>query len=230
MNEVEVQDSVAGYYVNKRYRGVGLRYHTAIIREMMEGINGKILDVGCGTGLLHDLYPRASIIGIDVSKGMLSHHKGERYLASADSIPFPDGFFDSVVCRSVLHHLPNPKRALEEIVRVLKPGGRFVCWETNKSWLATIVRRLTQHGDHFSSYHTAFDSLHKLIGQYFRSDSVQVRYQGFLAYPLCGFPDILDFGVLARPTFDFLMAVDNALSRVPVLRRLGFAVLIKARK
>lgn len=230
MNEIEVQNHVADYYVNKRYKGLGLKYHFKVITEMMEGIYGKILDVGCGTGIIHDLYPEYDITGIDISEGMLRHHQGEHYLASADNIPFPDRFFDCVVCRSVLHHLPDPKKALSEMVRVLKPGGRFVCWETNKSWLATFIRRMTQHGDHFSSYHCAFSDLGSLIREYFGSDSVQVKHQGFLAYPLLGFPDIIDFSFLVRPASDILLSMDHFLSDVPLIKKLSFAVMIKARK
>jgi 2-polyprenyl-3-methyl-5-hydroxy-6-metoxy-1,4-benzoquinol methylase len=65
LNEVEVQDHVADYYVEKRYKGLGLKYHFKVINEMMEGIDGKILDMGCGTGIISDLYPERDILGID---------------------------------------------------------------------------------------------------------------------------------------------------------------------
>ena len=230
MNEIEVQDNVAGYYVEKRYKGVGLKYHSHIIKEMMYGLSGEILDVGCGTGIISDLYPHLNISGIDVSKGMLSHHRGKHWLASATDIPFDDGLFDCVVCRSVLHHIPETKKALSEIKRVLKPGGKFVCWETNKSWLATLIRRRTQHGDHFSEYHFSFDNLPDIIRETFRAESVRVKFQGFLAYPLCGFPDIIDFSRWMGPLCDGLIACDEVLSSVPLLNKLAFAVMVKATK
>lgn len=228
MNEVEVQDNVAGYYVDKRYKGLGLKYHSRIIKEMMEGVHGKILDVGCGTGIIHDLYPHRDIVGIDVSKGMLSHHKGKHLLASADDIPFPNDTFDSVVCRSVLHHLPRAWKGLNEIWRVLRPGGTFVCWETNKSWLAELIRRRTQHGDHFSEYHHSFSNLPELINLYFRNKVV--KYQGFVGYPIFGFPDIYDFSRFFHLFFEPIMFLDEMCSRIPILNRMGFAVMIKAKK
>jgi ubiquinone/menaquinone biosynthesis C-methylase UbiE len=227
-SEVEVQDHVADHYVEKRYKGLGLKYHTRVISEMMEGIHGKILDVGCGVGIISDLYPDHDIHGIDISRGMLRHHKGKCQFASATDIPFDDGAFDSVVCRSVLHHLHEPKKALEEISRVLKPGGRFVCWETNKSWIASIVRSLTQHGDNFSNAHTSFDNLPKLVGEHFHD--LVVKYQGFVGYPLYGFPDILDFSAHIPSLFRPCMFLDECLSSVPVIHKLGFAVMIKGRK
>lgn len=229
MSEIDVQNHVADYYVEKRYKGIGLKYHSEIIKEMMGGINGRILDVGCGMGIIHDLFPGHDITGIDCSPGMLRHHKGKYLLASATKIPFPDGAMDSVVCRSVLHHLENPSMALKEIVRVLKPGGKFVCWETNKSWLATLVRRFTQHGDRFSEYHTAFDNLPELIGSYFGKENIRVKYQGFMAYPAFGFPDIVDCGRFLRFAWNPLMWFDEMLSYSP-LKKLGFAVMIKGTK
>jgi ubiquinone/menaquinone biosynthesis C-methylase UbiE len=229
LNEIEVQDHVAGYYVDKRYKGIGLKYHSSIIKEMMYGIKGRILDVGCGTGIIHDLYPKLNIYGIDVSSGMLAHYKGKCWMASATDIPFDDNFFDSVVCRSVLHHIPETEKALKEITRVLKPGGKFVCWETNKSWLATLIRRRTQHGDHFSEYHTSFHNLGDLIKSHFREESVRIKYQGFVAYPLLGFPDIIDFSKWSCYLYAPLMRLDEILSNSP-LKKLGFAVMIKAVK
>lgn len=228
MNEIEVQDHVADYYVEKRYKGLGLKYHSLIIKEMMDGIHGRILDVGCGTGIIHDLYPNLNIIGIDISKGMLKHHKGNCVWGSAESLPFPDECFDSVVCRSVLHHIPDCSKALREIKRVLKPGGKFVCWETNKSWLATLVRKFTQHGDHFSEYHTSFNNLPELISNFFTVE--MVKYQGYVAYPLYGFPDIIRIGDFLPSIFSCCMEIDKILSHIPIINRLGFAVMIKATK
>ena len=228
MSELEVQDHVADYYVEKRYKGYGFKYHSKVISELMEGVHGKILDCGCGCGFVSDLYPELDIVGIDISPGMLKHHKGKHLLASADNIPFGDNHFDSVVCRSVLHHLPETEKALREIKRVLKPGGTLVCWETNKSWLAELVRRRTQHGDHFSEYHHSFDNLPELISHHFRD--MVVKYQGFIAYPLYGFPDILPLYRYTWFLFRPLMVLDSLLSRIPFIRRLGFAVMIRCMK
>ena len=228
MNEIEVQDNSASHYVQKRYQGLGLKYHSRIINEMMRGIHGKILDVGCGCGVLHDLFPNLDIYGIDVSSGMLKHHQGRCRLASATDIPYPDNFFDSVVCRSVLHHIPETERALQEIRRVLKRGGKFVCWETNKSWLAELVRRRTQHGDRFSEYHHSFSNLPKFVDVYFRN--MVVTYQGYVGYPLYGFPDILDFSRFIPFLFKPAMVLDSFLSKIPLINRMGFAVMCRGWK
>lgn len=227
-NELNVQNNVASEYAFKRYQGIGLKYHSKIIEEMMDGIEGKILDLGCGIGLVSEIYPKLDILGIDISPGMLAHHKGKHKLASACDIPFPNNHFDSVICRSVLHHIPNCEKALSEINRVLKPGGRFVCWETNKSWLATIIRKFTQHGDHFSEYHTSFDNLPELIGKFFNIK--MVKYQGFLGYAFYGFPDILSLHYVFGCIYGLVMACDEILSRIPLVNRMSFAIMIKGTK
>ena len=229
-NELKVQDAVADYYVEKRYQGLGLEYHKSVIKEMMRDAYGKILDVGCGVGILHELYPNLDIVGIDISSGMLRHHKGPHVQGSADNMPFKDNYFDTVVCRSVLHHLPDARAGLEEIRRVLKPGGHFVCWETNKSWLAEAVRRKTQHGDHFSDYHTSFSNLGSLVGDVLGHNGLNTSYGGYLAYPLLGFPDILDFSRWAGVFSGMLIRLDSMLSKVPLINRLGFFVTVRARK
>lgn len=230
--EIQVQDHSAEFYEGSRYRGYGLRYHSAIIRGMVgDELDGKILDVGCGTGIISRLYPDKDITGVDISEGMLRYHPGKCLLGSADDIPFEDASFDAVIGRSILHHLGDPEKAVREILRVLRPGGKLVLWETNKSRPADLVRRKAQPHDRFSETHGSFSDLPGLIRRYFTLR--QVRYQGYVAYPLFGFPDIINFErrlPLKPLIFPMCWGVDEVLSRVPLIRKLGFAVRIKAEK
>lgn len=99
----------------------------------------RVLDVGCGTGIfaahLRAAFPKASIWGIDLVAGMLS--KGAaRWRAHADRVlpvqadserlPFGDGAFDVVTCANSFHHYPDQQRAVCEMRRVLRPGGRLI--------------------------------------------------------------------------------------------------------
>ena len=98
----------------------------------------KILDVGCGTGEVapHLLrkFPGASYLGVDVEEAHLARARarcapfGERAqfkLDDAMALSFPDAQFDLCVSRHVLQALPDAGKALSELVRVLKPGGRL---------------------------------------------------------------------------------------------------------
>lgn len=102
--------------------------------------SARILELGAGTGALWlanaDRIPTGWDLTLtDVSPGMLAD--AERNLASIErpftftvvdilDIPFPDNSFDAVFANNMLYHVPNLERALSEIRRVLKPGGRFV--------------------------------------------------------------------------------------------------------
>lgn len=227
-SEEEIQDHVSDYYANKRYQNYGRKYHKYVIRGLVGRASGRILDVGCGTGIISELYPNLDIIGIDISEGMLRFNKRRWIKASAEAIPFEDESFDMVICRSLLHHLPDAEKGLTEIRRVLKPGGIFTCWETNAGWLAERIRERTQHGDHFSEYHHSFNNLPELVGNYFQIK--RIKYEGFMAYPLFGFPDIIDFSSFMGFFYQPSLLADEILSRIPLINRMGFAVRIKATK
>lgn len=90
------------------------------------------LDLGCGTGMfLSKLGDFASeMVGADVSRNMLAKAKfkgAHLVLADAENLPFKQGVFDSLFAITVLQLVPNFKKALQEIRRVLKDKGIFVC-------------------------------------------------------------------------------------------------------
>jgi SAM-dependent methyltransferase len=83
-----------------------------------------VLDVGCGTGF--DLVRiGAGGVGVDRSFTMArrAHRVSPVAIADAAALPFVDGAFAAVRADRVLQHLPDPERALDELVRVVRPGG-----------------------------------------------------------------------------------------------------------
>jgi len=101
----------------------------------------KVLDVACGqggfTGILKGSLPAyTQIIGVDLSPEMLK--QAREHLPDTDiqfeqqdaaALKFPDAEFDLVGCAFSLHHLPEPRGALAEMRRVLKPGGHLLVGE-----------------------------------------------------------------------------------------------------
>ena len=99
----------------------------------------KVLDVGCGSGRLtlaaqKWVGPQGEVVGLDASPEMIqvARQKARRAGLAAkfevgvvEAMPFPDGSFDVVLNRLMLHHLPGDlkQRGLAEMRRVLKPGG-----------------------------------------------------------------------------------------------------------
>lgn len=235
-SEKLVQDYVSKWYA-RRYSGTGFLYHARVVTRMLEGATfrhgrkavTKILDVGCGTGFVSQLYPNFDITGIDISDEMLKRNPYTWVKAPAEAIPFPDGTFDFVVCRSLLHHLESPEAGLKEMHRVLKPDGTFVCWETNFSMFNDWMRRIAKLTRRFSHLHKNFKR--KELLRMIKSANLevsQVYLHGIFAYPLAAFPDILD---LKLPIWigRWLLAIDDVLAKTP-LRYLAFSVMIKARK
>ena len=234
MGELEVQDYSSSYY-EKRYSGYGKRYHQETIQWLTENLSGMVLDAGCGNGFVSECRPDLNIVGIDLSKGMLKHYRGlVCHVMDVCNMSIRwNKEFNGIICRSLLHHLPLHDKALSEMYRVLRLGGNISFWETNKSAIATRIRSKTQHGDRFSNYHHSFKAseLISSISKWFEID--EVRYMGFLQYPLYGFPDIIDFSRYIPFNSAIYIAtreIDRIISNIPILNRTSWSIGIKAHK
>jgi ubiquinone/menaquinone biosynthesis C-methylase UbiE len=124
------------------------RISAAVLRN---GRMIKILDVGCGPGILTvALAPLVDeVVALDLTPEMIAQAKKRsdwlglknvRFeVGQAEELPFTDGYFDVVVTRLMLHHLLSPTSAIEEMARVTRkgglPGGRRYCYieETGRS-------------------------------------------------------------------------------------------------
>ena len=117
-------------------------------------VEGKsVLELGCGNGslLFHtaNWHPR-SLVGVELGAAVRS---AEAVMAQAacqdwrivrgDLTEFTAGPFDLVYCIGVLHHLKEPERGLDAVLRNVKPGGRFHCWVYAKEG-NTVVRTLVE--------------------------------------------------------------------------------------
>lgn len=120
-----------------------------------ERVGGRILEVGVGTGLSLPAYRRArGIVGIDISGPMLEKarqrvaRRGLRNVErlavmDAEHLDFADASFDVVVAQYVVTAVPNPEVALDEFVRVLRPGGEIVI--TTRIGAEGGIRRALEH-------------------------------------------------------------------------------------
>ncbi|MER6010845.1 class I SAM-dependent methyltransferase [Streptomyces bluensis] len=90
----------------------------------------RVLDVACGTGLVSRLFAGrvAEVVGVDVTEEMADQarpHLSRLVMAPAENLPFEEDEFDLVVCRQGVQFMDLPA-AVEEMVRVVRPGGRVV--------------------------------------------------------------------------------------------------------
>lgn len=234
-DEKLVQDYTSKWY-HLRYSGSGFLYHARIVTAMLEGIkfrdgrhSDRVLDAGCGTGFVSQLYPNFDITGLDISDGMLSQNPYKWIKAPIEAIPFDANHFDFVIARSLLHHLDDPSVGLREMVRVLKPGGKFVCWDPNHNIVYETVRHLLQPHDRFSHLHHSFndEQLFKLLEEAGLTIT-EKKYIGYIAYPFLGFPDIINFNIpiwLGR----WLMKLDELIGR-SWFKKLSWSLMVKAVK
>lgn len=107
----------------------------AIINRAKLGPHDTVLDVGAGTGFLTEVASKAAgkVIALDLSKSMTDEAIGklggknvEFKIGSVERIPLGDGSVDAVIGNMFLHHCPDPEKAIREMSRVLRPGGRIV--------------------------------------------------------------------------------------------------------
>jgi ubiquinone/menaquinone biosynthesis C-methylase UbiE len=117
---------------------------------------GSILDIGTGPGWLlvklHRLSPASTLVGIDISASMVA--QAQKNLADlglaqaitiregkADQLPFDSAFFDCVVSTGSLHHWKDPQVGLNEVYRVLKPGGYAIIYDLVRDTPASILKQ-----------------------------------------------------------------------------------------
>ncbi len=97
------------------------------IKKNAFSLNGKLLDFGCGSKPYQSLFTVEEYIGLDYEK--TGHdHRNEQIDVFYDgkTIPFPDQYFDSILCSEVLEHLFDLNAVLSEMNRVLKDKGKLL--------------------------------------------------------------------------------------------------------
>src|SRR4051812_24000835 len=134
------------YEVGKRLR---LIFDGALAGEELTG--RRLLDAGCGTGLFSQVAVErgAEVTSLDIGERLLEQVANkcdtERVVGSVETLPFEDESFDYVVCTEVIEHTVHPDRAVSELARVLRYGGKVVVTTPNRVWhpairLATKLR------------------------------------------------------------------------------------------
>lgn len=100
-----------------------LRIYRALLQwiRMHNLEHGRVLEIGCGTGLLQDLVPNYT--GIDIATTSALYMRKPFCVGSAIRLPFDDNTFDGVWSIWVLEHIEEPQQMLDEMRRVVRPGG-----------------------------------------------------------------------------------------------------------
>jgi SAM-dependent methyltransferase len=113
-------------------------------RALQIPAGSRVLDLGCafgfGTRLLTHRY---HAFGHDLSPGYIKRAQRSVPHATftcgpADTVPYPDGIFDAILLLDVLEHVPNERALVDEIARLLRPGGQLILSVPNKGLLAGL--------------------------------------------------------------------------------------------
>ena len=170
------------------------RFFCPLRRRAISFIEGKeVLEVGVGVGKTLKYYlGEVELCGIDAVPEALeiaerkAQELGLRACfreANVESLPFPDGSFDTVVSSFVFCTVPDPGRGMEEIRRVLRPGGRAVFLEHTRSdsklvnylflWPMKLILKPLLDDD-------PLRETHKLVRKYFEVEHEESHYRGIV--------------------------------------------------
>jgi ubiquinone/menaquinone biosynthesis C-methylase UbiE len=121
--------------------GYALRIRRKKVLGLFDQPGGKVLDVGCGPGVMTQvlLDRGCAFWGVDPSSKMIEIARArfpddERVhfaLGDAQNLTQPSGFFDAVLCMGVIDSLKDPRQGIGEMLRVLRPGGTLIWTVTN---------------------------------------------------------------------------------------------------
>ncbi len=134
--------------------GQDQRWRRFVVAKAGDPLGGWVLDLATGTGdiaaLMEEEHPYAHHIGADFSINMLFEARKRFFLQNiswqacdANRLPYPDNCFESVTFGYLLRNVDDSLRVLQEIGRILKPGGRVVCLDTTppaKNLLYPFIR------------------------------------------------------------------------------------------
>ena len=114
-----------------------------VIKSLLKDY-ARLLDIACGTGIFANKVQNYNCLmdihGCDLSPKMIVQARRKNQAITwqttpADSTPYKNDTFDIVTCTTAFHHFPNQQKAIKEMYRVLKPGGKLVIIDGNVSCL-----------------------------------------------------------------------------------------------
>ncbi len=135
--------------------GGSLQFETDCLAYELSQVPGiperaLVLDAGCGTGRYaaawRRLFPSATVVGVDINDHILSHGQVDpQALApingNLEMLPFKSGAFDVVMSRGAIQHTRQPRQALNELLRVCRPGGILYFYTYRHGWYDVVLGR-----------------------------------------------------------------------------------------
>ncbi len=163
---------------------------TQVLKALQLADGESVLDIGCGPGLLaHDIAagvgPAGRVCGIDASQAMLAMASktcvGQQWTefraADASQSPYPDNSFDAAVSTQVYEYVQDIPAALEELHRVLRPGGRALILDTDYGSLVIHTEDTTRMARVLAAWeeHFAHSNLPRTLSRQLRDVGFTMR-------------------------------------------------------
>jgi ubiquinone/menaquinone biosynthesis C-methylase UbiE len=239
---------VEGIHVRDYFETCTAPENRFILRHLGD-VKGKyLLDLGCGAGenSVYFATKGARCVAADYSPGMVevalkladaNQVAVEGRTINAMEIEFPDNTFDIVYASNLLHHIPNPKLAIREMHRVLKPGGKACFWDPLKhNPIINVYRRIatkvrtedeTPLDINIANFvqslfsHTEYDIW--IFLRFYLIEKVNPNEERYWK------KIILEHDRL-RPTYQRLEKLDRTLKQVPGMKRFAWNIAVVATK
>jgi len=174
--ETSVANAYDAWYKTPMGQAVDQAEKAALLRVARPTPDELALDVGCGTGHFTAMLAEEGAIatGCDASRAMLAHARRNHpdlrwHHADARELPYADASWDLVLSVTMLEFVREPTRALDEMWRVVKPGGRLVVavLQAGTPWHASYVREADEGPSPFATAHFyQRDELVDRLGRY----------------------------------------------------------------
>ncbi|MGD2249385.1 MAG: class I SAM-dependent methyltransferase [Candidatus Methanofastidiosia archaeon] len=132
----------SAFCYNTRYKSIQQKKYEIMLEHIT--LSGRILDLGCGTGLLADFLQK-KIFGADISFEMAKKASATEVVVQADMdfLPFSDSIFDAVLSFTALQNLYSTGTVFKEVCRVLKPGSPFIFTILKKKY--SLIKNVTTY-------------------------------------------------------------------------------------
>ena len=231
----ELQSKPKGRFENIFYKAIANTWDDFYERLKKNARNSEVLDYGCGVGpsiIAVSNYQPKKIIGIDISEISIKKAKDKtKYLGSmvelqvdnCEKTSFENNRFDLVYGHGILHHLEFSK-CLDEILRILKPGGSLIFVEPlGTNTIINLYRKLTPKSRSIDEHPFTDKDLTLLKNKY---NDVEIKYYGLLT--LIFFPFYSDPN--KSKIFKMLKDADQILFKIKLFRYFAWSVLISAKK
>jgi len=221
-------DAFSTRYDKPRDKGYHAYLDEAETRCISEFVGGRVLEAGCGTGLIMTrLKDKADLLtGIDISMGMLKTARSRGlavFQGDVTSLPFADNTFDLTYSFKVLAHIPHIRQAVSEMVRVTRPGGWIAAEFYNRDSFRFLIKQfhagMVAAGITERDVFLRFDTLEEFTGYF--PENVRVVKVCSARHCLLS-PVVLNLPVVSRFAWKF----EELLAKTPARRLGGFVTVV----